>query len=156
VASITNTSHESHARSSLIAAALREPTAERRVKTWIGNVAAARRAIDAEAIALPPTIIDSVAMDHATNAARAISLPGGPRWEQEFLNWTIGANVGLWAGVALALGPWGFLASAAVPAYKYVRGRSVGEELAIRLGTKRNFARLGRSVPGRIDWVIPE
>lgn len=128
----------------LIGSALLEPTADRRVTLWIDNIIRAREAIASKAICLPNTIQASDAEHHAVTAARRISLPGSAVWHRDILNWAIVANF------ALALGPWGLLGGLSLVGYKAMRGRTIGEELALLGTTDSNFQRLGRTVAGRI------
>jgi hypothetical protein len=132
----------------LIGSALLEPTANRRIELWIDNISRARLAIRSGAIALPNTVQDSDAEAHAITSARKISIQGAAAWERDLLNWSVGGNIS--AIGAMLLGPWGIATGLTLVAYKMVRGRTVGESLALAATTDANFRRLGRAVAGKV------
>lgn len=132
----------------LIGSALLEPTTDRRIALWTENITRARVAVRSGAVALPQAVNDSDADAHAVTAARRISIPGSAAWERDLLNWSIGGNIS--AIGAMLLGPWGIAAGLSLVAYKVARGKSIGDSLALKATTDRNFQRLGRSVAGRV------
>lgn len=132
----------------LIGSALLEPTPNRRIELWIENITRARLAIRSGEIALPQTVQESDADNHASMSARKISISGAAAWKRDLLNWGIGGNIS--AIGAMLLGPWGVAAGLSLVAYKMARGRTVGESLALSTTTDGNFRRLGRTVSGKV------
>lgn len=138
----------------IIGTALLESTADRRVRTWVDAIAKARRAISTGQIALPDATDQADAERHAATAAQIVGLPGTSALVRRSLDVT--AAVGLGVLLAIVIKPWGgVLGPASLQLYRYVRGVSVGDDLARAiLSTKRRFRTLARSVPGRIERRI--
>ena len=139
----------------IIGSALLETSADRRIHTWIENVARARKAISLRKIALPDAALGEDAEWFANQAAKRIGLPGSPARMRRELDWL--AASGLGGLVALVIAPWAGIVTVGISpliqqAYRHLRGASVGDDLAkLCFSTSRWYSRLGNSVPGRVE-----
>lgn len=150
--SILSTNSEQCFIKMIIGSALLESTAKRRIHCWIDNIRKARDAIDLKAISLRQCTLDADAESQAVAAARRIELPGSSSLQRDILTSAATLNLSFW--LSMVLGPWAFLGLGIPFLYKQKRQVTIGEDLA-RVGTtRRNFLRLGRSVPGRIERTL--
>jgi len=134
----------------IIGSAFRETTEERRVKSWVENIARARASIQLGALALPQAAVDSDAERLAADAARNCRISASYSRIRRELE---GAAAMMIGGLfTLGVSPWaGPLGPIAAASYRHYRGVSMGDDLAgFLIDTRRRFRRLARSVPGRI------
>lgn len=149
----------------LIASALIETTAKRRVTVWSENIDRAKKALNKKSIVLHETITESDAEDVAYTAAKRIGIVGGARIYRNLVERM--ASWQLPTLIAISLSPWApveatgaaalasLLSGAAQFIYKEKRGTSPGDDFAkFAFTTRTRFRWLAKTVPGRIERKI--